>query len=77
MYLFDVISTANIAYIKRNDDKLSNVKLMQLLNRSSLLWEHKLEDKFYDTLNPIYNCGDDIEFFITTFFTTQSIKVQD
>ena len=77
MHLFDAIPTANIAHITRNDDKLFDVKSMQLLNRLSLPWEHKLEDKFYDTLNPIYNCGDDIEFFITAFFTTQSIKVQD
>ena len=27
----------------------------------SLLWEHKFKHSFQDTVNPIYNCGKDIE----------------
>ena len=43
----------------------NNPKAIQLLIRLRLvlshLWEHKFKHKFQDTLNPIWNCGEDIE----------------
>ena len=43
----------------------NNPKGIQLLIRLRLLlshlWEHKFKHKFQDTLNPIWNCGEDIE----------------
>ena len=43
----------------------NNPKGIQLLTRLRLclshLWDHKFKHNFLDTLNPIYNCGEDIE----------------
>ena len=43
----------------------------------SHLWEHKFKLNFRDTLNPICNCGEDIETSYLTFFTVHATQMKD
>ena len=74
----NVFKKSILKFIRPSQNRVYNchnpkgIKLLTRL-RVGLSREHKFKHSFQGTLNPICNCGEDIERYLITFFTVQTI----